>query len=255
MITSLSTYVDYHHNDMENHSQSIGKRIRNRLVAAVLITVALWVWLELIGLVIGHSASDPLVLADFPVVRDVIVQLLRGLFAIGATLAVVRAFDISNPSEWMGIRQPDRWEWGYVPLGLMLAFVWLLGALILIQNVLGLERTTVTTLSEGVRYSRLVTLLLLVGPAEEVIFHGVIQRSLEEVVDLWQAILIGGLLFGVAHLDPAAMGSGDLLFYAAQGGFGVIVGWIYARNNNLVIPALVHGLFVAITTALPLLFG
>lgn len=255
MITSLSTYVDYHHNDMENHSQSIGKRIRNRLVAAVLITVALWVWLELIGLVIGHSASDPLVLADFPVVRDVIVQLLRGLFAIGATLAVVRAFDISNPSEWMGIRQPDRWEWGYVPLGLVLAFVWLLGALILIQNVLGLERTTVTTLSEGVRYSRLVTLLLLVGPAEEVIFHGVIQRSLEEVVDLWQAILIGGLLFGVAHLDPAAMGSGDLLFYAAQGGFGVIVGWIYARTNNLVIPALVHGLFVAITTALPLLFG
>lgn len=235
---------------------SEGLSTSRRLVAAVLIAVALWVWLELIGLVVGHSArADPLVLAEFPVVRDVIVQLLRGLFAIGATLAVVRAFDISKPSEWMGIRRPVAWEWGYVPLGLVLAFVWLLGALVLIQNVLGLERTTVTTLSEGVRYSRLVTLLILVGPAEEVIFHGVIQRSLEEVIDLWPAILIGGLLFGVAHVDPAAMGAGDLLFYAAQGGFGVIVGWIYARTDNLVVPALVHGLFVAITTALPLVFG
>ena len=214
------------------------------------------VWLELIKLVLGHSArADPLVLAEFPVVRDVIVQLLRGLLAIGTTLAVVRVFDISNPLEWMGIRRPVTLEWGYVPLGLMMAFVWLLGALVLIQNVLGLERTVVTTLSEGIRYSRLVTLLILVGPAEEVIFHGVIQRSLEDVIDVWAAILIGGLLFGVAHIDPAAMGGGNLFFYAAQGGFGVIVGWIYARSNNLVIPALVHGLFVAITTALPLVFG
>lgn len=82
-----------------------------------------------------------------------------------------------------------------------------------------------------------------------------IQQSLEDVIDPWPAILIGGLLFGVAHVDPAAMGSGDLLFYTAQGGFGVIAGWIYARTDNLVIPALVHGLFVTITTALPLLFA
>jgi len=71
--------------------------------------------------VLGHSArADPLVLAEFPVVRDVIVQLLRGLFAIGTTLAVVRVFDISNPLEWMGIRRPVTLEWGYVPLGLMM---------------------------------------------------------------------------------------------------------------------------------------
>lgn len=79
------------------------------------------VWLELIKLVLGHSArADQLVLAEFPVVRDVIVQLLRGLFAIGTTLAVVRVFDISNPLEWMGIRRPVTLEWGYVPLGLMM---------------------------------------------------------------------------------------------------------------------------------------
>lgn len=169
-VTTLSTYVATHHNSREDRSQASDKRIRNRLVAAVCISVALWVWLELIGLVVGHSANGPLVLAGAPVVRDVIVQLCRGLFAVGATLAAVRAFDVSNPSEWMGVRRPDAREWGYVPLGLALAFAWLLGALLLIQSGLGLERTAVATPSEGVRYSRLVTLLVLVGPAEEVIF-------------------------------------------------------------------------------------
>lgn len=241
---------------MEGRSRSGSKRVNNRLIAALVVTVSLWIWLNLVDIAIGHSpVAGPLVLAESPVVRDVIVQLLRGLFAIGAALAVVRTFDVRSPLGWMGVRRPVRWEWAYVPLGLVLSFVWLLGALVLIQNVLGLERTTVTTLSEGVRYSRIVTLLVLVGPAEELIFHGVIQRSLEDVIDVWPAVLIGGLLFGVSHVDPAAMGGGDLLFYLAQAGFGVIAGWIYARTDNLVIPALVHGLFISITTALPLILG
>lgn len=65
--------------------------------------------------------------------------------------------------------------------------------------------------------------MVLVGPAEELIFHGVIQQSLEDVIGLWPAIFPGGMLFGVTHIDPAALSSGDLLFYGVQGGFGVIV--------------------------------
>lgn len=241
---------------MEDQSRAISDSVRNRFITALLITVSLWIWLDLVGIMLGHSSiAGPIVLAEFPVVRDVMVQMLRALFAIGAAMVVVRTFDISSPLEWMGVRRPTKWEWGYVPLGVVLSFVWLFGALVLIENVLGLERTTVTTLSEGVRYSRIVTLLVLVGPAEEVIFHGVIQRSLEDVIELWPAVLMGGMLFGVSHLDPAAMSSGDILFYAAQGGFGVIAGWIYARTDNLVVPALIHGLFVSITTALPVVFG
>lgn len=153
----------------------------------------------------------------------------------------------------LGIRRPVKWEWAYIPLGVVLAFVWLLGSLIVIQNVFGFERTMLTSLSRGVRLSRVVTLVVLLGPAEELIFHGVIQRSLEDVIGLWPAILLGGMLFGVTHFDPAAVSNGDLLFYGAQGGFGAIAGWIYARTDNLVVPALVHGIFVSFTTALPLL--
>ncbi|WP_434531564.1 CPBP family intramembrane glutamic endopeptidase (plasmid) [Haloarcula sp. NS06] len=230
--------------------------VSSRLGVAVIITVTVWIYLEFVAILLGHSPrAGPLLLGEFPVVRDVSAQLLRGFLAVGLTLLAVRVFDISSPLEWMGVRRPRKWEWAYILLGVVLAFVWLVGSLVLIQNVLGLERTMLLTLPERVRIARVVTLLVLVGPAEEVIFHGIIQRSLEDVIGLWPAIAAGGILFGMSHADPAALALGDLLFYIAQGGFGMIAGWIYAKTDNIVVPALVHGIFVSLTTALPLLAG
>jgi len=228
--------------------------IASRLGVAVVMTVTVWIWIEVVGIVLGHSPrAGPFLLGEFPVIRDVTVQILRGFLAVVLTLLAVRVFDIASPVEWMNIRRPIERDWAYVPLGVMLAFVWLIGSLVLIQNVLGLERTMLLTLSERVRIARVVTLLVLVGPAEEVIFHGIIQRSLEDVIGLWPAIVAGGMLFAMTHVDPAALALGDLLFYIAQGGFGMIAGWIYARTENLVVPALIHGIFISSTTALPLL--
>ena len=233
-----------------NNSGTVG----SRLGVAVVMTVTVWVWIKAVGVVLGHSPrAGPLLLGDFPVIRDVSVQILRGILAVVLTFVAVRVFDISSPLEWMGVRRPIKRDWAYIPLGVVLAFVWLIGSLVLIQNVLGLERTMLVTLSEPVRIARVVTLLVLVGPAEEVIFHGIIQRSLEDVVGLWPAIVAGGMLFAMTHVDPAALALGDLLFYIAQGGFGMIAGWVYARTENLVVPALVHGIFISSTTALPLL--
>ena len=233
-----------------NNSGTVGSRFG----VAMGMTVTVWIWIKVVGIVLGHSPrAGPLLLGEFPVIRDVSVQILRGLLALVLTLLAVRVFDISSPLKWMGVHYPKKWDWAYIPLGVVLAFVWLIGSLVLIQTVLGLERTMLLTLSERVRIARVVTLLVLVGPAEEVIFHGIIQRSLEDVIGLWPAIVSGGLLFAMVHVDPAALTLGDLLFYMSQGGFGMIAGWIYARTNNLVVPALVHGIFISLTTALPLL--
>lgn len=235
-----------------NNSGTVG----SRLGVAVVMTVTVWVWIEFVAIVLGHSPrAGPLLLDQFPVARDVSVQILRGLLAVVLTLLAVRIFDISSPLEWIGVRRPRKWDWAYIPLGVVLAFIWLVGSLVLIQTVLGLERTMLLTLSERVRIARVVTLLVLVGPAEEVIFHGIIQRSLEDVIGLWPAIVAGGMLFAITHVDPAALALGDLLFYMAQGGFGMIAGWIYAKTDNIAVPALVHGIFISLTTALPLLAG
>lgn len=237
-------------------SRSDSGFVRKRLAAALLITASVWIWVRLTSVVIGHSSgAGPLILEQYPVVRDVGFQLLRALLAVSVALVAVRVFDIPRPLEWMGVRRPNGWDWAYVPIGLILAFVCLFGSVVVIENVLGLQRTTGPALAESVRLSRVLTLLVLVGPAEELIFHGVVQRSLEDVTGLWPAIFLGGILFGITHVDPAVLALGDILFYGAQAGFGIIAGWIYARTDNLVIPALVHGLFTSITTALPLLLG
>lgn len=235
-----------------NKSNTVGFR----LGVAVVMTIVVYLWIKIVGIVLGHSPmAGPLLLGEFPVVRDVSIQIIRGLLAVGLTLLAVRMFDISSPLKWMGVRRPRKWDWAYIFLGVVLAFIWLLGSLVLIQNVLGLERTMLFTLSERVRIARVVTLLVLVGPAEEVIFHGIIQRSLEDVMGLWPAIVAGGMLFAMTHINPAALALGDLLFYLAQVGFGMIAGWIYAKTENIVVPSLVHGLFISLTTALPLLVG
>lgn len=237
-------------------TKATGKIVNRRLTSAVLITLAVWFYIRLVGIALGHSThAGPLVLEEFPVIRDIIIQLLRGVLAVAIALSAVRIFDITSPLEWMRIRRPNKWDLAYVSLGVVVVLAWIVGSLIVIQNVLGFERTTLFTLSERMRLSRVVTLLILVGPAEEVIFHGVIQRSLEDVIGLWPAIFLGGTLFMIPHVSPAALSTGDILFYGVQGGFGMIVGWFYARTDNLVVPALIHGIFVSFTTALPLLFG
>jgi len=73
----------------------------------------------------------------------------------------------------------------------------------------------------------LLNILLIGGSAgicEEVMFRGVIQRSLERVSVFW-SILLTGLLFGLFHMD----------FQKFLGTFllGVLIGFIVYRTNSL----------------------
>lgn len=224
------------------------------VVVGFVISIAFWIWLRLVEIIIGQS--DPLILSEFLVVRDVLSQLLRVLFAVAVSIAMIHVLEVSSPLEWMSVRRPGLGDIGYIVLGVFLLIVTALGSNILILNVFGLERTMEGgMLSDVVLWSRVGTLLILVGPAEEVLFRGIIQRSLRDVIGRWPAILVAGGLFGFLHIDLAATAFGDILWLVALSVLGVILGWLYERTENLVVPALAHGSFNSITTALPLLLG
>lgn len=73
----------------------------------------------------------------------------------------------------------------------------------------------------------LVSILLIGGSAgicEEVMFRGVIQRSLERLGVFW-SILIAGFLFGLFHMDFQKLLGTFLL--------GVLIGFIVYRTNSL----------------------
>jgi len=74
---------------------------------------------------------------------------------------------------------------------------------------------------------------------EEIIFRGVIQGFFQAHLNTALAVLLSALIFGIAHLPNDRKLS--LLAFLA----GLPLGVIFALTNSLLIPTLLHALFVA----------
>ena len=90
--------------------------------------------------------------------------------------------------------------------------------------------------------------LLFVGPGEEVLFRGVIQTRLVEFYGDAVGIVVTSVVFAVAHL-PAYAGEGVGISIAILFSLSIVIGWLYERTDNLVVPALVHGIYNAVLFA------
>lgn len=66
---------------------------------------------------------------------------------------------------------------------------------------------------------------------EELIFRGILQRSLYGSVKGWLAVVIAGIIFGVLH-NPWRMASASLL--------GIYMGFLYLWTDCLVFPIVAH---------------
>lgn len=83
--------------------------------------------------------------------------------------------------------------------------------------------------------------VLVVAPAEELLFRGAIQGRLRQRFGPVPAIAGSSLLFGSMHLanytgDPAPVVAGALLIACV----GAVLGALYEYTDNLVIPVLTH---------------
>ena len=86
-----------------------------------------------------------------------------------------------------------------------------------------------------------VTMFLVVGPAEEFLFRGIVQNRLRERLPAVPAVAIAGVLFAAVHVisavgDPAAVGTLIVLLVPP----GLVLGAVYEYTGNLVVPWLVH---------------
>jgi uncharacterized protein len=89
--------------------------------------------------------------------------------------------------------------------------------------------------------------IVVVAPAEEYLFRGVIQGRLRQSFGAPGAIVLASLLFGSLHLgnfvgSPATVLAWTLLIT----GVGVILGVLYERTGTLVVPIAVHGIYNAV---------
>ncbi len=70
---------------------------------------------------------------------------------------------------------------------------------------------------------------------EEILFRGLVQKSLGQVLPMGIVIILQGILFGVAHMALT-----QSLFAIV---YGIILGLIYHKTRNLTITILAHSIF------------
>ncbi|ADQ68860.1 CAAX amino terminal protease [Halogeometricum borinquense DSM 11551] len=212
------------------------------IVAALVATVAATLATAVIGSRLGETATF--------VVGIVGIEL--SFIVVGITYLRFRS------SFRLPVRPPTRQELPYLIGGLLASLVTAFLSLAITDAII-----PAFELSPGyTEYSRLGDLtgigfafgailsFTLIGPTEEFFFRGVMQGRLREAFSPVSAVGIAGAAFALFHVYPVLLLSPPLATIAHMAAYytlmGMIFGWVYYRTDNLVVPALVHGIFNAV---------
>ncbi|SFS11594.1 hypothetical protein SAMN05216559_3902 [Halomicrobium zhouii] len=156
--------------------------------------------------------------------------------------AYVRVRDVSVP-----VRRPSGRDLVVILAGVVLALVIATGLSVLL-SVLGLVPDSVVGDVAATDPTFLLGLaalsVVLVAPAEELLFRGAIQGRLRQRVGPIPAVLGASLLFGSMHLANysgalASVVAGALLITAV----GCVFGAVYEYTDNLVVPVVAHAVY------------
>jgi membrane protease YdiL (CAAX protease family) len=91
--------------------------------------------------------------------------------------------------------------------------------------------------------------LLVIGPGEELLYRNVIQKGLYEHAPRWVAVLTASVIFALVHIPAYSTGgtTGQLAAtLAVIFTLSIVLGTVYERTQNLLVPAFVHGSYNAI---------
>ncbi len=166
--------------------------------------------------------------------------------------AVVVAAYLQYRHDWGLIRWrvPTLRDLGWVVGGLGVLIVLLIGVSVLFQ-ALGIQtaenQVEVAGNQNPAYYLYLIPItLVLVGPCEELLFRGILQGTLRRAYNPKVAIVLASAVFALFHWWALqASGGGKLTTIAVIFVLGGVLGVVYERSGNIVVTALIHGLFNA----------
>lgn len=155
-----------------------------------------------------------------------------------------------SPLSYLRVRLPDLRDLGWVVGGFLLVIA-LVTAVLFVVSTLDApqaERTDTEGFQENPSAILLMVPLsiLLIGPAEELLFRGVIQTRLRETYGPAAAVVLANAAFAPLHIFAL---SGSLAALAVTIGAlfvpGLVFGTTYELTDNLAVPSLIHGLYNA----------
>ncbi|WP_144905262.1 CPBP family intramembrane glutamic endopeptidase [Halobellus captivus] len=220
-----------------------GPRRHLRAIGGSLAVVLLVVLLASVAVSLGYPLLDAAGIAY----ESALGLALRSTFQfIGFGVAGVGFLVVTNQLDLVPVRLPTRGDLKWLAIG----FAALLGLYVgssAILSALGVQGADSVIVDQGsgqpVYFLYLIPVtILLVGPTEELIFRGIVQGLFRRAYGPRVAIAAASAIFAAVHISSY---SGDGL-YVTLGTILVLggtLGVVYEKSENLVVPAVVHGLF------------
>ncbi len=181
---------------------------------------------------------------------------LQLVFFTGVSLLYLRYRGLTLSD--IGVRMPTLEGWIVLGVGFVsMIILWLVGSIatFVIGQRLGVEREP-QAIFEIAQQDPLIFLLLgalsllIVGPAEELLFRGVIQTRLRETFGVVAGITLATALFALIHIGGFGTVEGGLLGVSVLFLVGLVLALAYEYTGNLIVVAVMHGLFNATQAAL-----
>jgi uncharacterized protein len=155
------------------------------------------------------------------------------------------------PPGFVGVRWPTSADLRWIAGGYLASVLAVVAALGLV-GALPVSAPATHQLEElGARHPTVFLVLiplsfLIIGPAEELLFRGIVQGRLRRGFGPVGAVSLAALLFAAVHL-LALTGpiEARLITVTILFGPSLVLGAIYERTGNLVVPAVVHGAYNA----------
>lgn len=172
---------------------------------------------------------------------------------VGFLPAVVAYLLITDQRGLVSVSRPSLREAGIVVGAAVVLYALQIGLLLALREFgLGTGQNPATTPAGDpvVYYAAMIAVsLFVVGPAEELLLRGVVQGGLRRSFDAAPAIVIAALLFGVLHGNVEGTVVEQVAYMGVTVILGAILGVLYERTDNVLVPGFAHGLYNAIIFA------
>ncbi len=172
---------------------------------------------------------------------------LQGVAFIGTSLAYLSLLDRFS---LLNLQRPSWRTIQAIIAGFLLVVLTWAGISYLIEHILQIPTAESSFIQDVQQQPVLIWLFLgfqlIVGPSEELLFRGVVQGSMRRAMGPTSAIVLTSLFFASIHYSSmngsalSVIGALSVVFVLS-----LALGALYELTDDLIVPAIVHGLFNA----------
>jgi membrane protease YdiL (CAAX protease family) len=161
---------------------------------------------------------------------------------------------VERPRSFLRLERPTVRDLAWAVGGVVVLFGTLAAATYLLEQ-LGLSLTDHAVAESAERDPAVLLPLIplsvvLTGPVEELLYRGVVQTRLQQAFSTAPAVLVAAGIFSLVHVPAYGVGAAGGSLATTLGVLfvlGALLGALYEHTGNLVVPAVAHGVYNAVT--------